>query len=90
MWKNIDFVGFLDGFGVFLLCCCCWNRYGIEKHCKNWKEKVFVLRGYIYTYMSGLCSEKFRAAAIEKNCILIVLIELYQNSRTKTGSRKTE
>lgn len=85
--KSIDFVGFLGGFGVFLLCCGYWNRYGIEKYCKSWKEKVFVLRDYIYTYMFRLCSEKFRAAAIEKNCILF---ELYQNNRTKTGSRKED
>jgi hypothetical protein len=70
---------------VFLLVCGCWNRYGIEKYCKNWKEKVFVLRGYIYTYMFGLCSEKFRAAAIEKNCILL---ELYQIVERKQAIEK--
>lgn len=37
--------------------------------------------------MFCLCSEKFETAAIEKNCILF---ELYQNSRTKTGSRKED
>ena len=29
-------------------------------------KKVFVLRMYFCIYMFGLCSEKFRAAAIEK------------------------
>lgn len=60
---------------------------GCIADCKNWKEKVFVLREYICIYMFRLCSGKFGTAAIEKNCILF---ELYQNSRTKTGSRKTE
>lgn len=58
---------------------------GIDTDCiqivKAGKEKVFVLRGYIY--MFGLCSEKFRAAAIKKNCILL-------DSRTKTGNRKED
>lgn len=87
VWKSIDFMEFLSCFSMFLLRCGYWNRYGIEKYCKNWKEKIFVLRMYFCIYMFGLCSEKFRAAAIEKNCILI---ELYQNSRTKTGSRKED
>ncbi len=64
--KSIDFVGFLGGFGVFLLCCGYWNRYGIEKYCKNWKEKVFVLRMYFCMYMFCLRSGMFFAAAIEK------------------------
>ena len=37
--------------------------------------------------MFRLCSGMFGAAAIEKNCILF---ELYQNNRTKTGSRKED
>lgn len=51
MRKSIDFVGFLGGFSVFLLCCGYWNRYGLYADCKNWKEKVFVLRMYFCMYM---------------------------------------
>jgi len=40
---------------------------------------------YFCIYMFGLCSEKFRAAAIEKNCILL---ELYQNNRTENRQQK--
>ena len=76
---------FLSGFGVFLLRCGYWNRYQIEKYCKSWKEKVFVLGDYICTYMFRLCSEKFRATAIEKNCILL---ELTRIAEPKTGSKK--
>lgn len=80
--KNIDFVGFLGGFSVFLLCVV---GTGIDTDCKNWKEKVFVLRDYIYTYMFRLCSGKFGVAAIEKNCILF---RLYQNNRTENRQQK--
>lgn len=38
---------------------------GLYMDCKNWKEKVFVLRDYIYTYMFCLRSGMF-GAAIEK------------------------
>lgn len=72
---------------MFLLRCGYWNRYGIEKYYKNWKEKVFVLRDYIYTYMFRLCSEKFRAAAIEKNCILFELYQIIQNENRQQKKR---
>lgn len=39
---------------------------GIDMDCKSWKEKVFVLRDYIYTYMFRLRSGMFGVAAIEK------------------------
>lgn len=63
----------------------CWSVCGCIADCKSWKEKVFVLSDYIYTYMFHLCSWMFRAAAIEKNSILF---ELYQNSRTKNRQQK--
>lgn len=57
--------------------------------CKNWKEKVFVLRDYIYIYMFGLCSALFRAAAIEKkNCIELYFVKYTRLAKLKTGSRK--
>ena len=49
----------------------CWSVCGCIADCKSWKEKVFVLSDYIYTYMFHLCSWMFRAAAIEKNCIFL-------------------
>lgn len=51
----------------------------------SWKGKVLVLRDNICIYMFCLCSEKFGATAIEKNCILM---ELYQSIKMKAGSRK--
>ena len=59
-------MGFLSGFGVFLLVYGYWNRYGLYTDCKSWKEKVFVLRMYFCMYMFCLRSEKFGAATIEK------------------------
>ena len=82
--KKHWFYGIFRRFGVFLLCVV---GTGIDTDSKSWKEKVFVLRDYIYTYMFRLCSWMFGAAAIEKYC---TLFELYQNSKTKIGSRKTE
>lgn len=55
------------------------NMCGCIADCKSWKEKVFVLRDYIYTYMFRLCSGMFGAAAIEKNCILFELYQIMQN-----------
>lgn len=69
---------------MFLLCVV---GTGIDTDSKSWKEKVFVLRDYIYTYMFRLRSEKFRATAIEKNCILFML---YQNSRTENRQQKKD
>lgn len=50
-------------------------------------KKVFVLRMYFCIYMFGLCSEKFRAAAIEKK---IEKMSYTRIAELKTGSRKED